>query len=787
MIDYLKQTEKLLEFDLVLNEIYGGFQSDYGKAYYQKNFIDIELRKSDIEKNYDFISEYHFLKTQFPEFAIQHIYEFNLFLEKLHIENYFIPKEDLFRLRLEIANIRDIKSFFKETTYQKELASLLVKVETLFYDSALLREMDKVMDEEGNIKSSASKELAHIRDRKKSIHSEIDAAFVRALNQIKSSGHLHEIGESLRQGRRVLAVQSSYKRSVKGMVLDESETGNVVFIEPAETIFLNNEATELDREEDREIRKILIQITAFLSKYKNLIFQYQEFMAHWDCIQALVRFMNRIDGSIPRIGIKLELNNAFHPLLKLKNKKEKILVVPFHLKFETQHHLLIISGPNAGGKTVTLKTVGLIALMVRNGIPIPAEADSVIPLFDNVFGDLGDLQSIDDELSTYSSKLRLWNYMMKHASGHTLILFDELGDGTDPSFGAAMAQSVLETVLDKKSTILATTHYSDLKKFSESRKDTFSASMLFDETKLEPLFKLSVGFPGSSYTFHIARKMGLNQEVIKRAETLSESEKVKYDRQLFKLEKKEKDLHFQKKELEKSENELKKQMKDWNRLHLDMDLMRKKMRYEKTLLLQEQIAEKEKELKLFKDELKNKRKMEELAQEQEKLNEEKEESAKTSKELYKQIHKVDPNQKLSIGDRVQFIQTNAIGVIEKMNKTKVTVIFGNIKSTISASELILLPPDDNVKKTTSKKIISIDRTSSRELDVRGKYPYEAIAELEDFINRALLNNFHEIKIIHGKGNLRKEILKQLQGFKAISKYESALAEHGGEGVTYVYF
>ena len=787
MINYLIQTEKLLEFDQVLSEIYSGFQSEYGRSFYQKFFIAADLKKSDIEKNYDYINEFKFLKTQFPDFTIQHIYDFNSHLDKFHIENYFISREDIFKLRLQVSNIRDIKSFFKETTYQKELTNLLVKVETLFYDSALLREIDKVIDEEGQIKTSASKELAYIRDRKKSIQSEIDAAFIRALNQVKASGHLHEIGESLRQGRRVLAVQSSYKRSVKGMIIDESETGNVVFIEPAETIFLNNEASELDREEDREIRKILIQTTVFLSKYKNLIFQYQEFMAHWDGIQALVRFMNKIEGSTPKIGLKLELHHAFHPLLKLKNKKEKKEIVPFHLKFESQHHLLIISGPNAGGKTVTLKTIGLIALMVRKGIPIPAEADSIVPLYDSVLGDLGDLQSIDDELSTYSSKLRLWNFMMKQANTNTLILFDELGDGTDPSFGAAMAQAVLETILDKKSTILATTHYSDLKKFSESRKDIFSASMLFDETKLEPLFKLSVGFPGSSYTFHIARKMGLNSEVIKRAENLSESEKVKYDKQLFKLEKKEKDLHLQKRELEKSENELKKQMKDWNRLHLDMDLMRKKMRYEKTLLLQEQIAEKEKELKLFKDELKSKRKLEELAQEQAILKEEKEESAKTSKELYKQIHKVDPNQKLSIGDRVQFIQTNAIGIIEKMNKTKVTVVFDHLKSTISASELILLPPEESTKKLISKKIISIDRTSSRELDLRGQFAYEAIAELEDFINRALLNNFHEIKIIHGKGKLRTEILKQLQGFKAISKFESALVEHGGEGVTYVYF
>lgn len=787
MINYTEQTEKLLEFDHVLNELYNCFQSEYGKAYYQKNQLEKDLTKAEIEKNYDYINEFHILKAQFPDFIIQHIYDFNVHLDKLHIENYYFPREELFKLKLLTSQVRDIKSFFKDHHFHSDVLSILSKVETLFYDSAILREIDKILDDEGHIKSSASKELAHLRERKRTIQSEIDSAFSRALNQSKSSNFLHDIMESVRQGRRVLAVQSSYKRSVKGMILDESETGNVVFIEPSETIYLNNEASELDREEDREIRKILIRITSYLAKYKNLIYQYQEFMAHWDCIQAQVRYMNHIEGSTPKIGLKLELNNAFHPLLKLKNKKEKKKIVPFHLKFESQHHLLIISGPNAGGKTVTLKTVGLIALMVKNGIPIPAEADSKVPLYDSVLGDLGDLQSIDDELSTYSSKLRLWNFMMKQTNSNTLILFDELGDGTDPSFGAAMAQSVLEYILNKKSTILATTHYSDLKKFSESRKDCFSASMLFDEAKLEPLFKLSLGFPGSSYTFHIARKMGLQHEVIKRAEELSESEKVKYDRQLFKLEKKEKDLHLQKKELERSEQELKRQMKDWNRLHLDMDLMRKKMRYEKTMLLQEQIAEKERELKQFKDELKAKKKLEDIADEQARINEEKEATTQISKELYKQIHKVDPNQKLTIGDRVQFIQTNAIGIIEKMNRNKVTVIFDNIKSTISASELILLPPDDGAKKSTSKKIVTLDRGSSRELDVRGKYPYEAIAEIEDFINKALLNNYHEIKIIHGKGKLRTEIWKQLKTYKSISNYQAALPEHGGEGVTWVSF
>jgi len=786
-MNYQIQTEKLLEFDLIISEIMSCFQSDYGREHYRTNVLDAKLSRSVIERSYMLTAEFRFLKNQFPDFAIQHIYNFNSHFDKLHIENYFIPREDMQRLRLMIANLYETKKFFGDTNYKAELENLCRMNDVLFYDSALLREIERVLDEHGEVKSSASKELSLIRERKKSIFSEIDKAFTRALNLNRQAGLLHEVEESLRQGRRVLAVVSSYKRSVQGMVVDESETGNVVYIEPAETIFLNNEAAELDREEDREVRKILIQLTAFLAKYKNLLFQYQEYLAQMDSIQAMQRFLHRIDGSIPTIGLKLDIRNAYHPLLKLKNRKENKAVVPFSLRFEAQHYMLVISGPNAGGKTVTLKTIGLLALMVQKAIPISTDGDAVIPLYDTIIGDLGDLQSIEDELSTYSSKLKLWSDMMIRARQDSLLLFDELGDGTDPSFGAAMAQSVLEYILNKKSTIIATTHYSDLKKFSESRKDSLSANMLFDEAKLEPLFKLSVGFPGSSYTFHIARKMGLKPDIIRRAEELSETEKVQYDRQLFRLEKKEKDLHHKRKELEQAENELKKQMKDWNRLHLDMDMMRKKMRYEKTMLLQEQIAEKERELKQFKDELKAKKKLEELASEQQRIEVEKKEAAETSKELYKQIHKVDPNQKLSIGDRVQFIQTNAIGMIEKINKNKVTVVFDNLKSTISVSELILLPPEESTKKMGTKKIISLDRMSSRELDVRGLFAYEAMAELDDFINRALLNNFHEIKIIHGKGKLRTDIINQLRQYKSVSKYQSALAEHGGDGATYVYF
>lgn len=786
-MNYSIQTEILLEFDKLLQEVCKYFKSEYGKHFFLDNIASKPLSKNDIEKQYKQIDEYDFLFTQFPDFPIYAINDLSEYLTKIHIENYFIDELGILLLRNNVMNVRDIKSFFKITTYQKELPQLIHFNNSIFYDSAILREIDKIVDEDGKVKSNASKTLMSIRIQISSCQSQINQSFNAALQRAKQAGVLNEIQESIRNGRRVLAVNSAYKKTIKGMIVDESDTGSIAYIEPSETIQLNNEWSEYQREEQREVRRILIELTHTLSKYSQLIEQYQDFMAEWDTLQARVKFMKTIEGSIPKIGKKLDMHKAFHPLLKIKNKQEKKQTIPFTMTMSQSHQMLMISGPNAGGKSITLKAIGLAALMTKHALPIAAQADTTIPIFSHIIGDMGDQQSIDDELSTYSSKLQLWKKMIEQSSENTLLLFDELGDGTDPSFGAAMAIAVLEQVLEKRATIIATTHYSDIKKFAQQRGDTLNANMMFDEKKLEPMYQLSIGLAGSSYTFHIARKMGLSPSLIARAESLTKQEQLNYDKKLFQVEKKEKELQRQKQELEKSDKEVKRQMKDWNRLHLDLDLLRKKIKYEKMLALQEQVNAKERELNLFKEELKKKQKAEDLLAEQKRIEAEKKEAEQHSKNLYKQIHNIDPNQVLNIGDRVQFIQTQAIGIIDKLSKKKATVIFDNIKSTISIEELILLPPEEDKKTNTTKKIISLDRNTPRELDLRGKYVYEAIPELEDFINKALLNNLHQIKIIHGKGKLKSEILKTIQQFKSITSYSHALPEQGGDGVTYISF
>ncbi len=781
-MNYIEQTKQLLEFDKVIELIKSMCYSDVACEKLD-NSLPLSNRRT-IEVNFKRLAEFNSLQKQDQNLSIHTILNCHLFLAKIHIENFFIELEDLHALRNMSNNVREIKEFFKKTSNPEEFANLIDFSNSIFYDNAIERAINKVVTEHGELKTDASPELKRIRMQKATMNATINNAFSGVLSQSKSNGYLNEIGESIRNGRRVLAVNAENKRSIKGIIHDESETGKIVYIEPSETIFLNNEAFEIERQEWREIRRILIETTKFLSQYKSLIHSYQEFMVEWDIIQAKNKFSNLIGGSIPEISNKIVLRNAFHPLLKIKNLKDKKAIVPFHLDLGNQK-MLMISGPNAGGKSITMKTIGLIAMMVRASIPIAAEGQSIFPLFHTVLGDIGDLQSLQDELSTYSSKLKLWKEMMSLCDKDTLLLFDELGNGTDPSFGAAMAQSVIESCLQKSPTIIATTHYSDLKKLADERLDILNGSMLFDEVKLEPIYKLILDKPGSSYTFHIARKSGLNHDTIKRAEKLSDTEQFRYDKQLLKLERKEKELHLRHKELEASERELKKQMKDWNRLHLDLDLTRKKVKYEKLLHTQEVEIEKVRELKDYKNKLKEIDK-EKLEAEQKVLAEKIEKSKEESKVLYKAIHKVNADYHFKEGDTVQYIQTNTKGIIDKIQKNKAIVIFDHIKSTLALADLIPVSEVEK-KRVITKKMFTSESIPQRELDLRGKFVYEAIPELEDFINKALMNNFYEIKIIHGKGKLKTEIQKSLKGFKSISKIAHAQPEHGGDGVSYVYF
>lgn len=783
----LQDFKSKIEFDKVIDILSKFHYSEIGINWLRA--LKLQTNKTKLDEEFDKVFEFKTIIQQHLEFPLFGLNQIDLIIEKCEIENYFIESNDFLKIKKVVENVEKIKLFFSEKNNYEDWKTLYILASSQYYDKEVYRILDQVIDEKGEVKDNASKLLQEIRAQKNTIFKEIDKVFKSQVSHYRNLDFLAETGESIRNGRRVLAVLAEKKRQIKGIIHDESESGKIIYIEPEAVIALHNDALNIDREEKRELLRILRELTQKIAKYKNLLLQYEHFLAHFDHIQAKAQWAIKMECS--RHGISLsphvKIEKGFHPLLKYKNEAEHKKTVPFSLEITKELRMLMISGPNAGGKSITLKSIGLLAMMSQYGIPIPVESTSKLPIFESFFGDFGDNQSLEDELSTYSSKLKNWKEIVEKSNAKSLILFDEMGTGTDPSFGSAMAQVVLDKCIENESFTVVTTHFGALKKFADDNRFIANASMLFDEQKLEPLYILSIGRPGSSYTFHIAKKMGVHEALIEKAKKLVQTDQVKYDHLLLKLEIKEKDLIKKQKDLEQAERDLKSQIKNWNKVNNELELLRNKIKFERMLFQNEKEIEKEKEIRAFAEELKKQQKEEDIKEERRQIQEKIAENTEQIKETYKQIHNVPLNQNFQIGSWVKYIQTQAMGKIEKIERKKAIIIFDNIKSTIPLSDLILVP-DDEIKKQHTPRKVTIEKVQlSDELDLRGMFVAEAIPELEKYINDALVQNKFQSKIIHGRGNLKREVLKTINSIKSISKIAHAEPEHGGDGVTYIYF
>ena len=710
-------------------------------------------------------------------------------LENVEIENFYLEASEILQIKKTIENIGVCKAFFEKTENANNFPKLYQYFIKIFHDKSLTNLISKQIDEKGIVKDDASPKLLEIRNLQKRIFKDIDQVFRKQVSSYNEMGFLAETVESIRNGRRVLAVKAEKKRSIKGIIHDESESGSIVYIEPNALIELHNDALNIENEEKREIIRILRVLTNHIGAHKKLLLIYQEANTNLDIWNAKAQWAIKMECSPVEIAIQnqIKLVKAFHPLLKYKNLNENKKTIPFDIDLNQNQKMLMISGPNAGGKSITLKSIGLLVLMHQMGFPVPVESGSKLPLLKKYYCDLSDNQSIADELSTYSSKIVRWKQILNEAQSETLILMDEMGSGTDPSFGAAVAQVILESCIEKNSFIVCTTHFGTLKKWADQNKKIINASMLFDEEKLEPLYILKLGKPGSSYTFHIAKKMGLPLELINKAEKLSNTKQVEYDRMLMNLELREKELMKQKEALEQNENEAKKQIKDWKKISNELDLLRNKVKFERMVFLNEKEIEKQKIIKKYQEELKQKEKKEDLKIIEKEVIKTIQSNQEKIKETYKEIHKIPEKQEFKPGDFVQYIQTNAIGKIEKIEKNKAIVIFDHLKSSVSIADLIKLNenPQKNIKP---KQKIDVSNTKiDNVLDIRGLFLSEAIEEVEKFVNDSIIQNKFQVKIIHGRGTLRNEILKLLNKTSVIEKIESANASDGGEGASWITF
>ena len=510
-------------------------------------------------------------------------------LKLLGVRNAVLSGEQLIAFQQLAITIRDILLWVKR--HNELFPNIRALTEKITYEKEIAVIVSSILDEMGNVKDNASKELMQIRSELSSFRQELRKQFESVIRKLNKAGYLADISEGFLNGRRVVAVLAEHKRIVKGILHGESESQKTVFIEPEETISLNNEIFSLERAESREIHRILAQATAALAEFHSQLESYYHLCGLFDFIRAKAVLANEMQAEMPRLSAHpgLQLVKAYHPLLLLHNQQQGKATVPLNITLVRNNRILIISGPNAGGKTVSMKTVGLLQLMTQAGLLIPVDPRSEIGIFKQLMIHIGDTQSIEHELSTYSAHLRDMRYFMEFANGKTLFFIDELGSGSDPNLGGAFAEAIVEELARRHALGIITTHYLNLKVMAGKVPGIFNGAMAFDESKLEPLYQLTTGKPGSSYTFAIAQRSGLSPKIIERARELTQREHFKLDKVLHKTEQ-------QSVRLNEKERELDKLIKENTRLKENYEQLTDKERLKQhyaTLKLQNQIKKEE--------------------------------------------------------------------------------------------------------------------------------------------------------------------------------------------------
>lgn len=636
---------------------------------------------------------------------------------------------------LEISGFRKILSisettrillkFFKK--YEEFYVHLNAFSEEVNYTSIISEEINKKVNKYGEIKDEASIELGTIRRRLNVVKGKINSSFTKALSQYSQNDYLDDIRESVVENRRVLAVKAMHRKKVRGAVLGSSKTGSIVYIEPQETLEFANELSNLLYEEGEEIKRILKALTEFVRPYAELLASYQEYLTTMDVLYAKAKYALKINGVLPILTYKTEGNNsekkislqeAYHPLLLISNKKRKQKTYPQSIELIPEKRIIVISGPNAGGKSITLKTVGLLQVMLQSGMLIPVEPQSEVSYFKRILTDIGDNQSIENHLSTYSYRLKKMNYFLKKCNKNTLFLIDEFGTGSDPELGGALAETFLEVFYERNAFGIITTHYTNLKLLANELPHAINANMQFDSRSLEPLYKLHLGEAGSSYTFEVAQKNGIPYSLINKAKKKIERGKVRFDKTIANLQKERSNLRKTSESLKSEEQKARiesKQLEEINarvqeKLESYQELFDSNQKLISLGRKVDSLADKyfnNKKKKQLIDEFMKlvmienskrkklapkvkkavKAKKQKVIQEVEKKVEVIRERKKIEKEEAKKLPPPKPKVTLKIGDRVRMIEGRAIGTIDTIEKNKAFVNYGTFTTNVSLSEL----------------------------------------------------------------------------------------------------
>ncbi len=798
---YPDNFEFKIGFDSIRKLLSEACISDLGKEYVNK--IRLTTNILLLKRLHKQVTEFRHILNFGKPFPVSGYFDLRYELNRLKTEGTYISAEELFNLKSSLETISNIISFFKktETEQYEELKKLMTDFE---FPQEILTKAKTIIDEKGNIKDTASGELASIRAKIAGKQRQIIAETRKAFSKAKQNGYLPEGSEiTIRNGRAVIPVKASDKRAIKGFIHDESSSGQTVFIEPITSFEINNEIIELENKERREIIKILTNFSNVLRpEIYNLLNAYR-FLGIIDFIRAKAVVASSLNASSPTIDRNGEavLTKAYHPLLMISHKKINKEVVPVDISLNKANRILIISGPNAGGKSVCMKTFGLLQYMFQCGLQIPASPDSRLPVFENIFLDIGDEQSLENDLSTYSSHLLNMKFFLKNANSKTLFLIDEFGTGTEPHLGAAIAEATLEQLAHKKAYGIITTHYTNIKLAADRIKGLINGAMLFDTEKMQPLYILKTGKPGSSFAFEIANKIGFPEDVLNRAKKKSGGKHLVFDKQLQQLETDKLSMEEKQKYIERKESEIlnleNKYKELLSKLEKEKKEIIKKAKIEALEIIEKSNKEIEKTIKEIKeakaDKNKTKTARNELEKKKSKLQSEvsKEKKIKKNTEIKRDVE----NKKIKEGDFVEIKGMDVVGEVIRIENKDVSVNVNNVILNTSLEKLVKTDkkPKNAVKKISKNNIINEinEKAANFELtlDLRGKRGEEALEILARYIDDAILLNIKEISILHGKGYgiLRELIRDFLKNIKEIKWFGDAHIERGGAGITRVVF
>lgn len=769
--------------------------------------IEFSTNRKSIELRLDETSEMMHLLRFEGGLPAQDYTDIRSELQRIHLVGTVIDLEFLFALGLIMRGIDELRLFFNKRAETQPC--LYERANEVPRSANWAKMVFCVLNDKGEMRDSASEALSVIRQSIKKKHKDVDKMILSMIQHLKKEGVVAEDSEiALRNNRLVIPIPASSKRRIRGVIHDESATGQTVYIEPLEVFDLNNDIQELESDEKREIRRILAELTDSLRPELPDMAIALEFLAHMDLIRALAKIAIDLDATKPDIIEKsgIELHGARHPLLVFSATDHKRVVVPLSIELNDENRVLIISGPNAGGKSVAMKTVGLLQYMFQCGLLIPVVNGSRCGFFDSIFADIGDQQSIENDLSTYSGHLMNLKQFMDHANDNTLVLMDELGSGTEPESGGAIAEAILGRLVKAGIYGVITTHYFNLKMFATRTSGVVNGAMLYDRDQLRPTYILRTGNPGSSFALEIARNTGISESIIAEASDHVGSTKVKAEEWIQNIETEKELLRQRKQQMEIAEQFVTELIEKYNHLNDAIKTRRDQIladaKKEAIGIINDSRRVVEKTISDIKTAQAEKTTTQQLRQqleiEKEKLEVNKPEPLTERYPLRKKKSNVSEKPKDEIegvptaGDCVRMNGSEQTGEVILISGQTALVVFGNVQIRVPLSQLVRLRQQKVKKNNVSKGSASMqisDLPFSLTLDLRGKRAEEALPEVERFIDQAMLKRVSQVFILHGRGFgiLRKIIRQYLNGLKDLLEYEDEQTDRGGDGVTVVVF